>query len=324
MNQLITNFPEQIIESLSIRPDDYKIRSFEPQNVVVCGLGGSGIGGEIVKIWSRKHIQIPLEVNHEYDLPAYVDQNTLVIVCSYSGNTEETLSALNEAIARKSTIIGISSGGQLSDILNDHGSQVVKVPGGLPPRAALAYPLIQLVGIFCAMNFMPERILDEISASAKSIRERSKTLKAEAENILVKSQQRKIIFYGDGQLKSVMLRACQQINENGKELAFYNVIPEMNHNEIVGWAESKTEFMAVFLRSDLEDVRNAKRLQITRSIVEQKTDCYDIKSNQKDLIHISLEMIHLLDWLSLLIAEQKGADPVEVDVIDYLKSQLAD
>jgi glucose/mannose-6-phosphate isomerase len=120
-----------------------------------------------------------------------------------------------------------------------------------------------------------------------------------------------------------MLRACQQINENSKELAFFNVIPEMNHNEIVGWAEKPKNISVVMLRSDLENSRNSKRLDITHEIILRKNAVLEVKAKGNNFIEQAFYLIHLVDWLSLLKAEKKSIDVIEVDVIDYLKNELS-
>ena len=323
MKELIKNFPDQLNEAINIS-NTYQ---WNPErtitNVVICGLGGSGIGGEIVKEWARSVARIPIEVCHSYELPEYVGRTTLIITCSYSGNTEETLSTLKESFAREALVVGITSGGKLAELLGAKKCKVIKVPGGLPPRSALAYPLIQIIEVLEQGGFLKSGIKKQVEESIAFLKEHQSEIIATAENLLERSKDKKILMYSEDKMRPVLLRTCQQINENSKELAFFNVIPEMNHNEIVGWANDPVGFLVVFLRSNLENERNVKRLDITTQIVSEKSDSITVNAKGSNLIEQTLYAIHIFDWLSLLKAEDKGIDVVEVKVIDYLKAELA-
>ena len=323
MKDLIRDFPKQLEEGIAIS-NTYKAVIDSPvDNIVICGLGGSGIGGEIIKECLRPHLNVPVEVCHSYSLPEYVNHKTLVIACSYSGNTEETLNALEEAIERKANIIGITSGGAVKSILTNQGSHVITVPGGLPPRAALAYPLVQLFEVFVQNNFVKNELKTQVASAISFLNQEQSGIIQLASEIMDFSDDNKLLFYGEDKFRPVMLRACQQINENSKELAFYNVVPEMNHNEIVGWAEKPKNISVVMLRSNLEYARNSKRLDITHEIILRKNAVLEINAKGENFIEQAFYLIHLLDWLSLLKAEKKSIDVIEVDVIDYLKNELS-
>ncbi|MFK7785318.1 MAG: bifunctional phosphoglucose/phosphomannose isomerase [Crocinitomicaceae bacterium] len=323
MKELIENFPNQLKESIAIASDVKLTFKSGIENIVICGLGGSGIGGEIIKQWTRSICKLPVEVSHSYEIPAFVNENSLVVTCSYSGNTEETLDALAQSLKTGAEIIGVTSGGKMETILSENNKQVIKVPGGLPPRAALAYPLVQLVEIFEQGEFLSQSIRKDLETSIDLIIENQQDAQIIAKDIIEKSENRKLLFYGEDKLGPVVLRACQQLNENGKVLAFSNLIPEMNHNEIVGWADDSDELYIVFLRSALENPRNTLRLDITESVVSKKAKTHTVKGKGANLVQQTLYLIHVLDWVSLYKAEQKGIDPVEVNIIDYLKSELA-
>lgn len=323
MNELIEDFSAQLEESVHIS-NKYQLKSGRTiTGCVICGLGGSGIGGEIVKQWVRSSVSVPVEVCHGYVLPGYVGKNTLVIACSYSGNTEETLTTVGEALSREAFILAISGGGALEEMAQAKGFQLIKVPGGLPPRAALAYPLVQLVEIFEQMKLTTNPIKKSILSSIQLIRSQETGITQLAKTILKQLSGKQILFYSEDQFAPVLLRACQQINENGKELANYNVIPEMNHNEIVGWANSKENLFVIVVRSSLEYIRNKQRLDITSALVREKAPGMEVFAEGNDLVEQSLFLIHLFDWLSCFLAEEKGIDVIEVKVIDYLKDSLA-
>ncbi len=323
MKELIQNFPHQLKESLHIA-DSYQWKLDRTiSNIVICGLGGSGIGGEIVTEWLKPIAKSSIYVCHGYHLPAYVTKNTLVIACSYSGNTEETLNAVEEAFEKNALVVGITSGGTLETSLKAKQCLTVKVPGGLPPRAALAYPLVQILGILVHGGLIDDSILEQIKASVSLLNNEQGAIQVIAKELMQKSLQKQLLFYAEDVFKPCLLRGCQQINENSKALAFYNVIPEMNHNEIVGWANEKEDHLVCMLRSNLEDPRNQKRLDTTKEIISKKSNVYSLLLKGNNLIEQSFYAIHLLDWLSFYLAEEKNIDVMEVHVIDYLKSTLA-
>lgn len=323
MKELIQHFPDQLKEAINIS-ETYQ---WNPQrtitNIVICGLGGSGIGGEIAKEWTKSIARVPVEVCHSYELPEYVNKTTLIISCSYSGNTEETLSTLDEAFAKGALIVGITSGGKLEQLLKAKNCKVIKVPGGLPPRSALAYPLIQIIQVLELGGLLKSELIGQIGESIPLLRNHQEEIIALAKDLLERSRDKKILLYSEDKFRPVLLRTCQQINENSKELAFFNVIPEMNHNEIVGWAKDPVDMFVVFLRSDLENERNTRRLDITSEVVAAKSQSISVNAKGANLVEQTLYAIHVFDWLSYLKAEDKGIDVVEVKVIDYLKAELA-
>ncbi len=323
MKELIIEFPNQLRESINIsRLIEVKIdRTIN--HIVLCGLGGSGIGGEIIKSWTKSTSSIPIEVIHGYSLPSYVSRNTLVILSSYSGNTEETLACFEEALKRNSLILSVTSGGDLKRRTDELGAQCIIIPGGLPPRSALGYSLVQLAGILMQLLLAENDILDKINRASRFIQEAQDEIKVLAQNILDISNGLNLILYGEDVLAPILLRACQQLNENSKELAFFNVIPEMNHNEIVGWGADPGHFFTIFIRSQYENLRNEQRLNITSEIINGRTkNVHIVQGLGNNPIEEALYLIHLFDWLSYLKAEKKGIDVTEVKVIDYLKSQL--
>lgn len=323
MRELIINFPNQLKESIHIANTVELKFERTITSIVICGLGGSGIGGEIVKQWYKSISKLPIEVCHGYELPAHLNRNTLVISCSYSGNTEETLSTVKEAIEKKALVIGITSGGKLLEILKENHFQYITIPGGLPPRSALAYSLVQLVEILEQSKVSTESLRSNLVEAIELI-ERSKAKIQDVATLIVeKSASKKLMLYAEDKFSPVLLRTCQQINENSKELAFYNVVPEMNHNEIVGWADDSADLFVVFVRSELENSRNKSRLDISYEIISKKAESIIVESDGENLVDQSLYLIHLFDWVSLLKAERKRIDVVEVDVIDLLKSRLA-
>lgn len=325
MNNLIAAFPDNLIEALNIAenanigPLDKNVSS-----IVICGMGGSGIGGKIVSQWVANHSRLPILLVQDYDLPAYVTENTLVIGSSYSGNTEETLISLAEAKKRGARIIGICSGGELQNFCTSNNYDCVIVPGGNPPRTALAFSMVQLTSIFVRLGLAPASLLEDIKKGHDLIVAKNADIKAEAHEIAQKLMGKVVSIYAGANYEGIAVRAKQQFNENSKELCWQQVIPEMNHNELVGWGDGNERFASLFLHTDDLNKRNERRFNISVEIVKSKTPhviIAEAKGNSQ--IEKSIYLIHLIDWTSLFWSDLKSGDPIEIKVIDYLKDELS-
>ena len=325
MNQLISDFPNQLKEALEIAcKSSFKKSDTAINNVVICGMGGSGIGGLIVSQWLSNDLKVPVVFCQDYNLPNFVDKNTLVIGSSYSGNTEETLMALDKAIAKGSRIIGITSGGKLKEICEQNNFDFVVVPGGNPPRASMGYSIVQLVNVFAQLGMCPADRLNEIQNGIDLINNEQEEIRSLAKEYATALKDKITMFYSSASHSGLTVRARQQFNENSKKLAHAHSIPEMNHNELLGWTGGDNRFAVVFFDTlDLIE-RNKKRAEITLETIRKKTDTVitiTAKGNSK--IEKSIYLNNIIDWTSFLIAEMNGVDSVEIDIIDYLKESLS-
>jgi glucose/mannose-6-phosphate isomerase len=325
MDQLIKAFPQQILESLEIAEhSNFSLPKNNITQVVVCGMGGSGIGGKIALQWVIDEIKVPVVLHSDYGIPNFVNANTLVICSSYSGNTEETLSSLEQAHQKGAYIIGVCSGGKLMEFCNNHGYTCVALPGGNPPRAALAYSLIQLVNILTKHGLISAIHLGQIRTASDFLLEDQLTIQAEGKTIAEFLLGKVGVVYAGPFYEGVAVRARQQFNENSKTLAICHVIPEMNHNELLGWEGGDNRFAVLFLNSSDLDKRNAARFAFTKSFVSGKTDFVkEVFAKGNNRIERSLYLIHLVDWASYYIAELKQIDAVDITVIEALKKELA-
>jgi glucose/mannose-6-phosphate isomerase len=325
MKQLITDFPSQLKEALEIaKSSTFHKSPKEIRNVIICGMGGSGIGGLIVSQWLFDDLKVPVGFCQDYDLPNYVDEHTLVIASSYSGNTEETLMSLEGAIAKGSKIVGITSGGKLAELCKKNGYDFVLVPGGNPPRASMGYSIVQLVNIFVQLNMCPAERLLEIQKGIDLIVANQTEIQKEAREIAKALEDKIPVFYASAAYAGLTVRARQQFNENSKKLALAHNLPEMNHNELLGWTGGDSRFGVLFLETNDLNIRNKKRVEITLSKIREKTETVIIavaKGNSR--IDKTIYLNNLIDWASYYIAEIKGIDSVEIDVIDFLKESLA-
>lgn len=325
MEKLITAFPANISEALEIaKRSKFKTPDREIKHVVICGMGGSGIGGKLVGKWVENEINVPILYAHDYTLPAFVSKHTLVIGSSYSGNTEETLSTIHEAIEKGAHIIGVCSGGEMQDICTKHGFDCVVVPGGNPPRTALAFSLVQLLNIFSELGMISGDRLVEMEKGRQLIVNDEPNIKSKAREIAAFLLNNVGVLYGTTIYEPVLVRARQQFNENSKLLCWHHSLPEMNHNELVGWGGGDDRFASLFFESDDIHPRNARRLEITKSrIASMSTKNMTIHPKGESLIERSIYYINLVDWASLYLAELKEVDPIDIEIIDYLKSELA-
>lgn len=333
MRLLIESFPEQVenafenCRSLSL-PMLEDVRA-----VLVTGLGGSAIGGDLLRSIAEARLKIPVVVNRSYDLPGFVGPSTLVFACSYSGNTEETLSAYAQAKEAKAPIVCITSGGRLEALAKADGYNVIPISGGLPPRAALGYALITLMSAMQAMRLLPNltESIEETVAVLRKLRDQYGTGSPESDNPakkLAQSLKSKIVaVYGsNGIMESAAYRWRSQIAENAKNLALHHVLPEMNHNELVGWLHPKEALLnigVVFLRDKGDHPQVQRRFELTRSLIAGKSgSMHEIWSEGDSLLARVLSVVYLGDFVSLYLAYLNNVDPTPVAVIDYLKTNL--
>ena len=323
MNELISEFPKQLKESLEIGK---KVKVSKPdkpiQNVLVSGLGGSGIGANLVGELVADEIKVPFAVNKDYFIPDFVNENTLVIISSYSGNTEETVNALNLARTKKAKIVCVSSNGKILQIASENDLDHVQIPGGRPPRASLGYSFVQQLFILKELGLISDKRINEVSKAIELIEAEEENIKKLAKDYAEKLHNKFPIIYGTSEAVAVRMR--QQLNENSKILACHHISPEMNHNELVGWRDRNNDLAVVFLRNDNDFERNKQRIEISKNIVSNYTDnIYEINSKGESKTERSLYTIQLIDWISYELAQLREHDAVEVKVIDYLKGELA-
>ena len=326
MKVLIDAFPDNLKQALtiarSVNASNLAEQSFH--NVLICGMGGSGIGGKIVSQWVADEVNIPILLCQNYLLPAFVNERTLVIASSYSGNTEETLIAVKAAHALGATVVGITSGGELLDFCQQNRCVFFKVPGGNPPRTALAFSLVQLVRIFEGARLYKKDGLASLEKAYELLNQNADKIHAQAQRMVELIGERIPVFYGDAQYEGVTVRAKQQFNENAKLLCWQHVIPEMNHNELVGWGGGSDRFAAIYLNAGDNHERNERRFDISKERTASKTKySEEFSALGDDLIQRSLYFINLVDWASWYHAVKYGVDSIEIEIIDHLKSELS-
>ncbi len=304
-----------------------------PKNIVVVGMGGSAIGGEILHDWLRDTLPIPIQVCRNYTLPAYVNKDTLVFVNSYSGNTEETLSAFLAATQRNCTVAAVTSGGQLESFCKKLQVPHTIIPKGLQPRVAIPYNFFPFPVLMEKMGIISniDKELDD------AIRTLEKTAKANAPDIATKSNKAKQlaselletlpVAYGFNQYTCIAHRIKTQFNENSKIPSKAEVFSELNHNETVGYdaPESLTKQLTVILIRDQQEppeIRN--RIETTTNLVLGKAKkVLEIWAEGKGKLAKMLSVMCVGDFASVYLAVLQNKDPTPVKIIDRVKSELA-
>jgi glucose/mannose-6-phosphate isomerase len=335
MFDVISNFSNQIQEAQFIGngiqvSDDQK----NVKNIIISGLGGSAIGGDLLRSALWYETGIPVYVNRNYRLPAFADENTLVIISSYSGNTEESLSAYDEAKKKKCKMVCISSGGNLSILAENDKLLLIKTPKGYQPRAALAYSFFPLLILMTKLGFIGDKSTD-ITSIIKRVSQRINSYKIPDESLnnalkIASYLQGTIpILYSSSDLLDIVnLRWRGQLNENAKTLAFGNYLPEMNHNEIVGWQENPAllKYYSIIAFRDKDDhPQILKRMDITLEITApQSALLVELEGEGNSRLERIFDLIYLGDWVSFYLAMLYKIDPTPVEKINYLKNKLSE
>lgn len=324
MDKLIAAFPNNIEEALVIAENStFKTPKSQIRNVVICGMGGSGIGGKLVSFWVQNEIKVPIQCFHDYTAPAFIDEHTLLIASSYSGNTEETLFFVEEARQKGAHIMGVCSGGELKEYCKQHQFDCIIVPGGNPPRTALAFSVIQVTNMLYKLGLISHALLNDLASAKNLIVKENTAIKNEALELAQFLHGTVPVFYATSMYEAVLVRAKQQFNENSKLLCWTHVIPEMNHNELVGWGGGDNRFSVVYFDTNDLLPRNEKRVDITLEVVASKTKLITFKALGDNLVERSIYLIHLVDWASFYLSEIKQTDAMDIKIIDRLKSELA-
>lgn len=326
MDQLISRFTEQLKEALEIADAaNIQAHSLPIHNIYVAGLGGSGIGGDFVAGFIRQDVPVPYSVGKGYFIPSYVGENTLAIVSSYSGNTEETLISFEQILKTGAKIICISSGGKLIQKAIELGLDYIKIPDNWPsPRACLGYSLVQQLGILAHLQLTDRRYLDAVASSIDLLNSEEENIKEIVQTVANQIHGKIPVIYTTDRMEAVGVRFRQQVNENSKCLCWHHIIPEMNHNELVGWREKNENLAVLYFRNEDEYARNKMRIEINQNIIKDYTSTIiNLHSKGSNQVEKALYHVHLGDWISWYLAQLRGFDAIEVDVINYLKGELA-
>jgi glucose/mannose-6-phosphate isomerase len=328
---LIKNFPEQLKEALELTKqiNSSDLSKDEIQHIAISGMGGSGIGVHLVKSIVEEHCKLPVTLIQGYILPQWVNSKTLFVACSYSGNTEETLTLFNLARERTSHIFSVTTGGKLKEISDQENFPQYNFSGEAKcPRAGLAYPSAAILMLLQELGYCPGLdVKKELQSVSALLIEKQKEMRAEAKLIAEKIHGHFTFLYADQRFYPAVLRFQQQLAENSKQLSHAHVFPELNHNELVGWMfpeEHIKKSKTILLRSAFDHDQNIKRMDISKSIIAKKAEVVELDGKGESFIQQLYYFIHLIDWISFYLAEENQIDPFPVENIDFLKNKLAE
>ena len=335
MYNILKNFPMQVGEAYEISdsinpPSDFK----SADKIIISGLGGSAIGGDLLRSYLWYNMKIPVYVNRTYSLPGFANENTLVIISSYSGNTEESIAAYEDAKTRNSKIACLTSGGDLLTLAVNENRFCIRIPKGYQPRSALAFSFFPLLVMMGKLGFVEDMLPLVLKVKNNLVPKSELYSFPESENNSALNLARHLegklpVIYSSGDLlDAVNLRWRCQLNENAKTLAYGNLLPEMNHNEIVGWQQlpDLMKKMAVISMTDKEDnLRIRRRMEITLELISSlRGILIEVQGEGGSRLERIFDLIHLGDWISFYLAILYKEDPTPVERINILKNKLAE
>ncbi|MBA3725555.1 MAG: bifunctional phosphoglucose/phosphomannose isomerase [Armatimonadetes bacterium] len=332
MMGLTMGFPDQCRKALSIASSASLNDSLTGcDQIVVAGVGGSAAGGDFLRALFEAFSKTPCFVLRDYALPTFVNERTLVIACSYSGNTEETLTASAEALGRGCKMLAVTSGGALLEVGAKEGFPVIKVQAGQPPRTALGFLFVPPAVACVRLGYLPELEFEAAFVMLDSCVERwGVQARANPAKVLAgKLFETVPLIYGLGPWQGIVAnRWKSQINENSKTMAFANTFPELNHNEIMGWSladrQGVSKWATVILENGDESKRMQERSRVTQEIFSGKGEAHVVRAEGSSLLTQMLTLTFFGDLVSLYMAALYGIDPEAIDSINALKKALSE
>lgn len=340
MGEAIKGCPQQITHILETYADWVPRQGAKPpEQVLFLGMGGSAISGDLVRIWSERLSTVPMVVVRGYDVPNWAGRETLVLASSYSGNTEETLSATHQAAERGCQMVGITSDGQLAQLCQSGDWDFLQIPGGLQPRAAIGYSLAGVVVVLTAFKVLPVSVLAELAAGTGLMETEGELWSdwdhPDNEPLQVSRLigKRLPIVYGvTGTTEALAIRLRGQLAENSKIFASHHVFPEQNHNEIVGLAERIKKIkdtLIIWLSDDDDHPRVKLRQELVAKLLESSKHSqsklpveWTLSGNGESLIQRNLSLLHKIDWLSYYAALLHDYDPSAIKILVRLKQEM--
>jgi len=318
---------QQLKHSFELKADNLKPDNIG--NIVLSGMGGSALPGLFMQTWPQ--LKVPFEIVRNYQIPAYVDDKTLFISSSYSGNTEETLAALEEAGKAKAQIVVIAAGGTLAKRAAQAGYPLLQIPSGIQPRMSAFYFLTAFVQLFEAVGLINNR-LPELQKVAAWLKEQVGAWRPDvptkdnlAKKIAMELAGKTVIVYSGPKLFPAANKWKICINENAKNLAWSNQYPEFNHNEFIGWSSHPVDkpFAVVEIRSSLEHPRTQKRFAVSERLLSGKRPMPTVvEPVGETLLQQLLWASSLGDFVSIYLALINNVNPTPVDSVEKLKIEL--
>lgn len=329
----LNGFPDQWKDAVELTENlELSIDKGQISNICFAGMGSSAVGADLIRAYSYKTCPYPIQIIRHYDIPDWIDENTLFIGCSFSGNTEETISALNTARENGAQTIAVTSGGDLMLKAAKEEFDYIKIPGGMVQRAALGYNFLPLYRIFQQLGISDEGE-EALEETYRYLSEQNELLTDtddnEALNLAEQLNDTLPVIYSDStMMEPINTRWETQFEENAKTLAYGNTLPEMTHNEIVGWERivHLTGRLSVIMLVDKDDNERVKRrMEIVNELIKDQTaSIHVLNTRGNSRLTRMFSLIQLADWTSFYLAILNSTDPTPVAKIDLLKSKLAE
>lgn len=333
MLRLTEDFPQQCRRALDLaRQAELAPLDFEPSLVLLTGLGGSAAGGDFVQALFELQGRSPFLVNRDYGLPRFAGEKTLVFAVSYSGNTEETLAAYEDAKAKGCRVVAVTSGGKLAERAAADGFSTILVPGGQPPRTALGYLFVPVAAACERLGLLPGQPWDAAFAAldeSSRVWGMGKDLDENPAKQLAEKLHGKLpILYGLGSWQGAVAKRWKaQVNENAKNHCFWHQFPELNHNEILGWVECQSQgvsrWAVVLLSGGEEGPKLRARAKVSFELIGDRAEFFEASALGTSPLEKMLSLVYCGDFVSIYLAALNGVDPENIDWLNYLKAQLA-
>ncbi|MBD3204490.1 bifunctional phosphoglucose/phosphomannose isomerase [Candidatus Woesearchaeota archaeon] len=318
MKSILEKFPDMIKESLNLAGDLAVDR--DKKSVCVTGMGGSAFSGDLLKAYLEE-IEIPIFVNKTYTLPKHIDRNSLVFAVSYSGNTEETISSYRNAIKKGIKPIAISSGGKLRKLSEINENPFIKIPEGYPPRLSTPFLFFPMLSVLENSGIIKSRD-NAINMTIDSIR--SADYKERAKIIAQRMKDKIPIIYSSMKNFCVAEKWKTDINENAKAMAFYNMFPEFNHNEICAYTNIVGDYFVLIIKDEKDHERVKKRIKIIKELIKKRgIHVMEIAIRGEHYLSRLLSPLYLGLWVSYFLALEYETDPTPVKIIEDLKKELS-
>ena len=332
MQGAIMAFPDQMRKSFEIMKKWSSKKDYSDiQKIIILGMGGSAIGGDVARVLVQNYCSVPIIVIRSYTVPQWVNSETLILTSSYSGNTEETLTAFSQCQERNCPIVVLSTGGTLMQHAKEIGLDCVTIPKGYQPRAALGFSFTLILIVLERLDFISHMVLEDVKNSILPLQDLSSELSQPINSALTIAEEIHStcpIIYGSEDLTWVAaLRFRGQLAENAKMLSFHHHFPEQNHNEIEGWTVNKDimcRFSIIWFRDEDDHPGIQNRMDISSSLLDSAPKCQlTISQSGKHRAVRLLKLIHYTDWISYYAALLNNVDPTPVNRIQELKDRIA-
>ncbi len=328
----IKDLPKQVRDAWTIaRAAQLPPAHGDVRNITVAGMGGSAIGGDLAAALLADELKVPMSVHRDYGLPAYVGRDSLVIASSYSGNTEESLSSFEEAQRRGARVLVLTTGGKIAELARAAKYPVITFSYSAQPRASLGYSLALVLGALSRLGFVRDlsgdidAALTDLAKLEERVHEGART--NDAKKLAIELYGRIIFAYGGGVMGVMARRVKGQWNENAKNWGAFDVLPELNHNAVVGFPHpdvARDALTVLLLRSDRDNPRHKLRFDVTRELLDRASVPHKtLQFGGSSMLSEVLQLTLFTDYVSFYVALLNGADPTPVRSIDYLKDRLA-